>query len=254
MFHWTPLHSAPCPLSSFVPAVNCDTGVASISWNNSSPDVEYTVSAVDAVGHRYNCSGTDSGCDLDTLQCGTEYSVTITPSRDGCVGRDSPKEMIMTGEDGDGCVPVHWKSRFIYLFIALTVWLIHKSYILRTIISVSHYFKSPVCLTCRTLRSTAWQTLRGRYLTTRLKPGTTLSWWLTVRIMSRHSSATPHQTGLVPCHRWHAARTSLLLWRPKTSSAPVKPVTESPLKLVSTTKYSETSYISIKLFLILLSS
>ena len=62
--------------------------------------VLYTVFASDPSGRRYNCSATsDSGCELSTLECGTEYNVTITPSRDGCVGVDSPYQLVRTGRD-----------------------------------------------------------------------------------------------------------------------------------------------------------
>ncbi|CAB1419900.1 unnamed protein product [Pleuronectes platessa] len=75
--------SAPCPLSSFLPTVHCGTGVVSVAWNNSVAGVEYTVSAVDKTGQTHNCTDTSSGCDLSTLECGTKYNVTITPSRNG---------------------------------------------------------------------------------------------------------------------------------------------------------------------------
>lgn len=90
-------HSAPCPLSSFHPLVDCSTGVVSVAWNNSMPGVVYTVSAVDTEGYIHNCSGTNSGCDINTLECGTEYNITITPSWDTCVGRESKAKMIKTG-------------------------------------------------------------------------------------------------------------------------------------------------------------
>ncbi|XP_035863315.1 uncharacterized protein LOC116038126 [Sander lucioperca] len=92
--------TAPCPLPTFSPTVNCTTGVVSVTWNNSVPGVVYMVSAVDATGRRQNCSGTN-GCDLSTLKCGKEYNITITPSRNECVGRDSPTKMIKTVP----CVP-----------------------------------------------------------------------------------------------------------------------------------------------------
>ncbi|XP_008292889.1 uncharacterized protein fndc7b [Stegastes partitus] len=95
------ISSAPCPLPSFLPVVNCSTGNVSVTWNNSMPGIVYTVFAVDAMGYRHNCSGTNRGCTLNTLKCGTEYSVTITPSRGDCVGKDSHTKMIMTVP----CVP-----------------------------------------------------------------------------------------------------------------------------------------------------
>lgn len=91
--------SAPCPLMTYLPTVNCTTGVASVTWNDSMPGVMYTVLAVDTMGRQHNCSSTDSGCDLSMLECGTKYNISITPSRNGCVGRDSPQKMITTGKD-----------------------------------------------------------------------------------------------------------------------------------------------------------
>ncbi|XP_023809630.1 fibronectin type III domain-containing protein 7-like [Oryzias latipes] len=93
--------AAPCPLSSFLPVINCATGVASITWNTSITGLVHSVTAVDAAGQKHNCSGTDTGCNLSSLKCGTEYNVTITPSRNECVGKSSPTEMIKTVP----CVP-----------------------------------------------------------------------------------------------------------------------------------------------------
>lgn len=63
--------------------------------------VVYAVSAVDAAGRQHNCSGTNTGCDLGMLECGTEYNVTVTPSRNACVGRDSATKLIKTGKPPD---------------------------------------------------------------------------------------------------------------------------------------------------------
>ncbi|KAG7513796.1 fibronectin type III domain-containing protein 7 [Solea senegalensis] len=90
------LFTAPCPLSSFLTTTDCSTGVVSVAWNTSVAGVVHTVTAVDKMGYTHNCTGTSSGCDLSPLDCGTEYNITITPSRDGCVGRDSPTQMITT--------------------------------------------------------------------------------------------------------------------------------------------------------------
>ncbi|XP_027882788.1 uncharacterized protein fndc7b [Xiphophorus couchianus] len=93
--------TAPCRLSSFHPRVDCSSGVVSVTWNNSVSGVVYTVSAVDEEGRAHNCSGTNSGCNINTLQCGTEYNVSITPSWDACVGRASATTLISTVP----CVP-----------------------------------------------------------------------------------------------------------------------------------------------------
>ncbi|KAF7202765.1 putative LOC107392962-like protein [Nothobranchius furzeri] len=93
--------AAPCPPSSFLPVVNCDTGDFFVNWNNGIPGVVYTVSAVNASGFKYNCSGTTSGCHLSSLECGTQYNLTITPARNGCVGRNSSTHVVSTVP----CVP-----------------------------------------------------------------------------------------------------------------------------------------------------
>ncbi|RVE73628.1 hypothetical protein OJAV_G00033020 [Oryzias javanicus] len=93
--------AAPCPLSSFLPVIDCATGVASITWNTNMTGLVHSVTAVDAAGEMHNCNGTNIGCDLSSLKCGTEYNVTITPSRNKCVGKASSTERIQTVP----CVP-----------------------------------------------------------------------------------------------------------------------------------------------------
>lgn len=90
--------SAPCPLSSFLPTLNCTSGVVSLTWNSSEAGVVHMVSAVDRTGHQHNCSGTTGGCKLSTLECGKQYNVSITPVRNGCVGRNSATPVITTGK------------------------------------------------------------------------------------------------------------------------------------------------------------
>lgn len=81
-----------------MPTVDCHTGVVSVAWNDTLSDVLHMVTAVDAAGRQHNCSGvSSSGCNLTTLDCGTKYNLTVTPSRNGCVGRDSPTKTITTG-------------------------------------------------------------------------------------------------------------------------------------------------------------
>ncbi|KAM7387685.1 hypothetical protein PAMP_023907 [Pampus punctatissimus] len=91
--------TAPCSVTSYIPALDCNTGIVSVTWTNSVAGVVYTVSAIDTIGRRHNCSSTTNCCDLSTLECGTQYNITITPSRNGCVGRDSLTKTIMTGKD-----------------------------------------------------------------------------------------------------------------------------------------------------------
>ncbi|XP_055077523.1 fibronectin type III domain-containing protein 7-like [Periophthalmus magnuspinnatus] len=96
-----PITTAPCPPKSYDTTVDCASGVVSVSWTDGAVGVLYEVTAVggDLVEHR--CSSSNGGCDLDSLQCGSEYNFTITPSRDGCVGLSSPPRTFSTVP----CVP-----------------------------------------------------------------------------------------------------------------------------------------------------
>ncbi|XP_055364580.1 uncharacterized protein LOC121202196 [Betta splendens] len=92
------VYTAPCPPSSFLTTLNCSTGAVSVTWNGSEPGAVYVVTAVDTAGHQDNCTSTGGGCGLSTLQCGNEYNVSVTPFRNGCVGRTSPTTLIKTGK------------------------------------------------------------------------------------------------------------------------------------------------------------
>lgn len=96
-----PITTAPCPLPSFNTSVDCSTGFVSVKWMNGVAGVLYSAMAVGPDGLEHSCSSSDGGCDLDALDCGTEYSVTITPSRDGCVGTRSAPQIVQTVP----CVP-----------------------------------------------------------------------------------------------------------------------------------------------------
>ncbi|KAK2835181.1 hypothetical protein Q5P01_015665 [Channa striata] len=93
--------TAPCPPSSFLPNLNCSSGVVSVTWSSHVAQAVYTVSAVSTTDHQHHCNSTSGGCDISALKCGKEYNISITPSRNGCVGRTSSTQVIKTVP----CVP-----------------------------------------------------------------------------------------------------------------------------------------------------
>ncbi|XP_067369826.1 mucin-3B [Channa argus] len=93
--------TAPCTPSSFLPNLNCSSGILSVTWNSPVAEVVYTVSAVSTTDHQHNCNSTNGSCDLNALKCGKQYDITITPSRNGCVGTTSSTQVIKTVP----CVP-----------------------------------------------------------------------------------------------------------------------------------------------------
>uniref|UniRef100_A0AAV2KZF0 Fibronectin type-III domain-containing protein n=1 Tax=Knipowitschia caucasica TaxID=637954 RepID=A0AAV2KZF0_KNICA len=95
-----PVTTAPCPVKSFDTVVDCSSGAVSVSWQDGVEGALYQVSAEGPDGEHV-CSSSAGGCDLDALQCGSNYSVTITPSQDGCVGARSAPQTVTTVP----CVP-----------------------------------------------------------------------------------------------------------------------------------------------------
>jgi hypothetical protein len=96
--------SAPCPPDAVSAVVDCATNVVTVTWDNSVAEVLYTVTAECPSGQHYTCNVTGMGCDLSTLSCGTEYNVTVTPSHvtpshGGCVGVNTPSQLVKTGRD-----------------------------------------------------------------------------------------------------------------------------------------------------------
>ncbi|XP_062308247.1 uncharacterized protein LOC134012721 [Osmerus eperlanus] len=95
------VRAAPCPPDAVKVVVNCSTSVAAVTWNNSVAGVLYTATAVCSGGRLFTCSAPQTGCNLSNLTCGMEYNVTVTPSRGGCVGADSPVQRIRAAP----CIP-----------------------------------------------------------------------------------------------------------------------------------------------------
>ncbi|XP_071200535.1 mucin-3B [Salvelinus alpinus] len=93
--------AAPCPPDAVSAVVDCATNVVTVTWDNSVAEVLYTVTAECPSGQHYTCNVTGMACDLSTLSCGTEYNVTVTPSHGGCVGVNTPSQLVKTAP----CVP-----------------------------------------------------------------------------------------------------------------------------------------------------
>lgn len=106
--------SAPCPPSQLSVSVNCSTNSAVLHWNSSPNAVSYTGKAVCRDGHNVTCdAGAGLSCRLDSLQCGKEYSFTVSSSDGHCQSPDSEPVIRTTGEE---------KRHLCFLFIlSLTV-------------------------------------------------------------------------------------------------------------------------------------
>ncbi|XP_012990390.2 uncharacterized protein LOC105029012 isoform X2 [Esox lucius] len=88
--------AAPCPPDTVIAVVDCATNIVTVNWDNSVAGVLYTVTAKGIGGQHFTCNTEDVGCDLRNLSCGVEYNVTVTPSKDDCVGVSTPSVLVKT--------------------------------------------------------------------------------------------------------------------------------------------------------------
>ncbi|KAJ8384528.1 hypothetical protein AAFF_G00204430 [Aldrovandia affinis] len=94
--------TAPCPPLSVLVNVDCGTSITTVFWDSSVHGVLYTVLATDANGDSSTCTTADTNCALTTLRCGTLYNMTVSGSRDGCMGALTSQQTFRTAP----CVPV----------------------------------------------------------------------------------------------------------------------------------------------------
>lgn len=89
----------PCPPSQLSVSLNCSTNAAVLTWNSSPNAVSYTGKAVSTDGHNVTCdAGASLSCQLQGLQCGKEYSFTVSASDGDCHSPDSNPVIQTTGE------------------------------------------------------------------------------------------------------------------------------------------------------------
>ncbi|KAJ8274470.1 hypothetical protein COCON_G00090950 [Conger conger] len=99
--------TAPCPPTAIAATADCSNqGNLTIKITFKiiiviSIEMTFNATAVDHLGRSHKCSTTNSSCDIHSLQCGTEYNVTVTSCADGCSGPPSEVYTIRTAP----CVP-----------------------------------------------------------------------------------------------------------------------------------------------------
>jgi len=94
-----PSFTAPCRPSQLNVSVDCANSSAVLGWSGSPNAVSYAGRAVGADGHNVTCdTGTELGCQLDELHCGTTYTFTVSASDGDCRSPDSEPVVQSTGE------------------------------------------------------------------------------------------------------------------------------------------------------------
>ncbi len=91
--------SAPCAPSNVQTSLHCDIsgGVVSVSWVQANGAESYMAVAVSNDGHSYSCNTTTASCDLQELQCGQIYNVSVYSLAHGCGGVKSTMSQVQTG-------------------------------------------------------------------------------------------------------------------------------------------------------------
>ncbi|KAM9458117.1 fibronectin type III domain-containing protein 7-like [Salvelinus alpinus] len=74
----------PCPPQGVVISSSCESHGAHVSWTASPVAETYLVIATGGNGDVRSCNTTANNCSLSALQCGQQYSVSVTASHENC--------------------------------------------------------------------------------------------------------------------------------------------------------------------------
>lgn len=94
-----PLSSpAPCDPEAVTADLHCPTGSVTVSWRSSAGASSYTVLAR-ADGHTDSCHSESTSCELEMLQCGRDYIVTVLAGDGKCNSSALAMTGVTTGEE-----------------------------------------------------------------------------------------------------------------------------------------------------------
>ncbi|XP_029473495.1 fibronectin type III domain-containing protein 7-like [Rhinatrema bivittatum] len=90
--------SAPCIVKSVSAVVECATNVAAVSWDSAVGAESYTSTVTAPDGEQGSCNATGTTCEIQDLQCGQTYAVSVTAFNEQCSAPDSALSEFQTGE------------------------------------------------------------------------------------------------------------------------------------------------------------
>ncbi|XP_016319981.1 serine-rich adhesin for platelets-like [Sinocyclocheilus anshuiensis] len=97
--------AAPCPPTFVTAVLDCSTNTVLVSWSSLGiSGVHYTATAIGPLGPSsgVECTTTNFNCTLAHLQCGSQYNVTVTATKNNCTSKSSKDYSFITAP----CVPV----------------------------------------------------------------------------------------------------------------------------------------------------
>lgn len=92
------VHVAPCVPTVTSVQIDCLSNLAWVRWNTSAGADFYTSVATDSDGRRYQCNSSSSMCPVPGLQCGRNYSFSLTATNAWCSSGVSNTMQSETGE------------------------------------------------------------------------------------------------------------------------------------------------------------
>lgn len=92
------LPPGPCDPINVTSVLQCGSDMATVSWDTSAGAVAYTVLAQeDGSQHHTSCRSNTTSCQLNQLQCGKVYYLTVMAEDATCNSTGSTSTILMTG-------------------------------------------------------------------------------------------------------------------------------------------------------------
>ncbi|XP_051736758.1 fibronectin type III domain-containing protein 7-like [Ctenopharyngodon idella] len=88
--------TAPCVPTYVVATTDCETAITTVSWDSARGASSYTVHAVNTRGNNSTCTSTDTTCSFSDLDCGQNYTLTVTAEDSSCVSLTSAPITVTT--------------------------------------------------------------------------------------------------------------------------------------------------------------
>ncbi|XP_069497964.1 serine-rich adhesin for platelets-like [Ambystoma mexicanum] len=95
------LQNVPCSPGNVQTLLDCDTNTATMQWAPASGAVSYLSTVTSPDGDTRTCNTTANNCEIDSLQCGSTYTATITAKNGHCDNAVSAPVQLTTAP----CIP-----------------------------------------------------------------------------------------------------------------------------------------------------
>lgn len=91
--------AAPCVPTYVVATTNCDTSITTVTWDSARGASRYIVQGNSTLGNHSTCTNTDTTCSFANLECGQNYTITVTAEDNNCTSLTSAPINVTTGTD-----------------------------------------------------------------------------------------------------------------------------------------------------------